>query len=248
MNWRPDPKGPPANSRNGVSIFASAPSCGSSTMPGAEQHDPGPARPAPPGLPAPTPPPARARKSLPGRRILGERLAAPVAVEPDGRGADERGRRLFGLGDEARERPRGEERGCRGAAPCGRRSTGRSPIDSPARLTMTSAPAQGEAQGPSPCRRAVQAMCSNCAAASRRAGGGRGRLVRIWMRWPAAAREAARARPRKPEPPAMTMRMGEGYRRQKPEDRSRDRTEAGGERQESEREAGEAAWREAAGR
>ncbi len=78
---------------------------------------------------------------------------------------------------------------------------------------MRSAPAQGEVQEPLAVPSGVQATNWNGAASP--AGGGSGsRLVRIWTRCPALARALARARPRKPDPPAMTVRMGEEYRRE----------------------------------
>ena len=81
-----------------------------------------------------------------------------------------------------------------------------SPMDSPARLTTASAPLTTDAQGPLRPFGSQEAYFTFGWAG--RADGGR--LVSTVTSWLSRVRACVSAVPRKPDPPAMTMCMGQG--------------------------------------
>ena len=96
MYWRPPATGPPTPSRNGGSIFASAPPSRSSTTPVRTQHH---AHAELAARSAPRPPTRRtprARKSRPGGASSSSGSSPCGAVVADRRGADQRARARLG--------------------------------------------------------------------------------------------------------------------------------------------------------
>src|SRR4029450_12246101 len=120
IHWRPSPRAPPRPSRNGNSIFASAPPAGRRTIPirsVAPRDDPEPQRDdadaavACPGggrLPC-----ARDLGEVAGPRpaLFREDLVAAVAVVAGRRGADEHGRRCGHPGERLDQAARGSHAG-----------------------------------------------------------------------------------------------------------------------------------------
>ena len=134
MYWRPDPIGPPAKKRNGRIICGSTPPDFSSTSPVRSRTTRRRARRGALRLRFPLDAEVR-EEVVAGRGVLGQRLAAAIAVVADGAAADEGRRRRR----PPRRGPLTSDRVARirlSRSACLRAAVQRPPaIDSPARLT-----------------------------------------------------------------------------------------------------------------